>query len=64
MKNPIKCIYCGAWLSELAMNALLTPFKSHGVYCPDCGEELYLNTEVRISVTTEPTLPVMKGVRA
>ncbi|MFH0960295.1 MAG: hypothetical protein V1897_16505 [Pseudomonadota bacterium] len=64
MAHPIKCLHCGAWLSELAITALLTPFKSHPVCCPDCGKELYLNTEVRISVTTEPTMPIMPGVQA
>ncbi|MGC8605736.1 MAG: hypothetical protein ACP5VS_18895 [Desulfomonilaceae bacterium] len=64
MANPIKCVYCGAWLTELAMGAILTPFKSHPVYCPNCSKELYLNTEVTISVTTEPTLPIMPGVRS
>jgi len=59
--NAIKmrCPYCGAGLAEVVKNTLLTTFFSHPVRCRDCAKPLYLNTELIISVTTEPTLPVM-----
>lgn len=54
----LKCPYCSKKLYDIAKITPMSVFSSHLITCPRCEKTLYLNTELILSVSNEPVLPV------